>query len=66
MKIGDAVHSKFTPDLIYGEIISFSPCGRYAYILWETNAGRKYHRVAAVKSLRLVQDFTKKNSSERV
>lgn len=62
MKIGDAVHSKYgiANVLDYGEIISFSPCGKYAHILWETNEGRKYHRVAQVKSLRPVLDFTKK------
>lgn len=60
MKIGDAVHSKLANGLDYGEIISFSPCGKYAHILWETNEGRKYHRVARVDSLRLVHDFTKK------
>ena len=60
MKIGDAVHSKLANGLDNGEIISFSPCGKYAHILWETSEGRKYHRVATVKSLRPIQDFTKK------
>lgn len=62
MKIGDAVHSKLSHGLDHGEIISLSPCGRYAHILWETNEGRKYHRVARVKNLRLVLDFTKKEN----